>query len=51
MLVSFTGVRWYARCWMVVVEVEDVELLMADVVRVMPMPLPRIGGRRRVDER
>ena len=36
---------------MVVVEVEDVELLMADVVRVMPLPLLRMDGCRRVDGR
>ena len=34
---------------MVVVEVEDVVLLMADVVRVMP--LPRMDGHRSVDGR
>ena len=28
---------------------EDMELLMADIVRVMPLPLPRMDGRRRVD--
>ena len=36
---------------MVVVEVEDVELLMTDVVRVMQLPLLRMDGCRRVDGR